>query len=684
VARVVGPAPVASVAPAGPASFDFFAEEPTPGPRGGRRRRKRGGGWVGLAVLGGVLALAAGLTLAFLPKIKELVRATVAEDARAARGKEVEDPVAVRYEQPRASGGRPKVVTPAGPKVAYNPGARRPTPSSPLRKPGPTVRPPADPVEPPFRPGAQLPDPRRALIISVHNYLYANPISDGPSGTVNVARLKSVLNLKLRIPNNQIFRLTDALDEPTRRPPLKGVIEQGLVSFLKTTRKQDRVMVFFIGHTKEVDNEAYLMPLEGEFDDVRTMIPLKWVYEEMAKCNARQKVLVIDGNRSNAAQGEERPKSGPMGEKFQAMLKSPPAGVQVWSACSAGQESHEFDDAPVGHFLNSLRLALAPEKGMKGALEGRIPQRDDLIPMAQLNDAVNARMEFELSRRKLKQTAFVSGSPAGGAAYDKNEPPPAPPVFGGLLPPGSQRLVKEIMSEISVPTLRGTQGTGADVAFNTLPPFSPDAMKPYEGGAKADDKLRQAIHEARVTLWAVSNATPPPELAGDVAAMKAKLKAGTLEVMRDRFSKPGAGRAETVFKNQLFENLKQMARIVSPLEDALDKLKEVENEKDKAPKRWQANYAYVLARLYSQLAFLEEYESLLGSMRKEFPPHDPAVHNGWKMASKEKASDSGAKKYDKKARALYAEAAKKFKGTPWEVLAKREKLSALGLEWQAY
>ena len=48
------------------------------------------------------------------------------------------------------------------------------------------------------------------------------------------------------------------------------------------------------------------------------------------------------------------------------------------------------------------------------------------------------------------------------------------------------------------------------------------------------------------------------------------------------------------------------------------------------------------------------------------------------------AMDSAAKKYLKGARSGYKELATKHRGTPWEVLGKREELTALGMEWQAY
>src|SRR2546430_4564354 len=55
-----------------------------------------------------------------------------------------------------------------------------------------------------------------------------------------------------------------------------------------------RVLVVFIGHAAEIDGRAYLAPIEGELGVAETLIPLDWVYKQLAECKARQKVLVVD------------------------------------------------------------------------------------------------------------------------------------------------------------------------------------------------------------------------------------------------------------------------------------------------------------------------------------------------------------------------------------------------------
>ena len=640
---------VPSLRPPSTPGFDFDDGPPaieTPGSSPSRRRlRKKSKPWLGLAILGGmVLALGVG---AFV--FRDRIRTNI---------------------QIAATGTAPD---------ADEPGS---DPTSPNIGPGGKGVPKATA-------GGSL-FPRRALIISVHNYLYANPIVDasdapGAEASPNINRLISSLNRGLNIPLTQIVHISDQAKK-SPLPPLRKVVEEGLVNFLKTCRKQDRIMVFFIGHTKAVGDKSYLVPLEGEFDNVETLIPLEWVYAQLAKCDARQKILILDGNRFNASQGEERPSSGPLDPKFQASLQAPPAGVQVWSACSAGQSSQEFEESSLGAFLDSIRLALTPEKGMKGALEGRIQKPDEEIPVPVLFKKANAILAEQVGRRKLKQVALLAGSPpATGAEFDPTEKParlPAMPVVNT----GDIRLVREIMADISLPPLKGGEGNGSDVLFTQLPPFPESALEPFKGGElPADSKVRLAVSKARVMLWAFSTASAPGDIKPEVDAARIKLKVD-LSVMRDRYSNPGAA-GDAAFKNRVKEDSTKIAIIIAKLGYALDALteEEIKAEVKDAPKRWQANYEFLVARFNAELAYLEEYSGLLGQILKAYPePFDEKVHSGWKMASKQKASDAAGKKYDKAARAQFAKLAAKFPNTPWAVLSKRENLTALGLDWQAY
>ncbi|MFN6052876.1 MAG: hypothetical protein ACK47R_18765, partial [Planctomycetia bacterium] len=141
---------------------------------------------------------------------------------------------------------------------------------------------------------------------------------------------------------------------------------------------------------------------------------------------------------------------------------------------------------------------------------------------------------------------------------------------------------------------------------------------------------------------------------------------------------------ENTFKAGIEKDEKEVALMMLGLTEALDALKKLEEKKDEESKRWQANYDFVLARLEAQVAYLFEYQSALGQMRKELPAHDPKIHGGWKLASTIKLQgDSTGKKLAKESNGILEKLAKAVPGSPWEVMAKREKFTALGLEWQA-
>ncbi|MGH7225450.1 MAG: caspase family protein, partial [Gemmataceae bacterium] len=313
-----------------------------------------------------------------------------------------------------------------------------------------TVRVVPQPPKTPTRPGGN-PFPRRALLISVHDYLYANPLQNGMHGA-NANNLIDALNLGLHIPLPQIAHLSDDAQKYRPRAPTKTVIEQTLTKFLDTSRPQDRIMVFFIGHSVELGDDVYLAPIEGELDRADTLIPLKWFYEQLAKCKARQKVLVLDINRFNRTFGQERPGGEEMGPKLDAMLKAPPPGVQVWSSCIAKQRSIASDDFPMGIFLDGLLSALR-----RGG-NGRIQHVEDAIPLDRYVDRVNQMMKDELSKRKLEQVSRMTGKEANsGAAYDAKQAP-APDALTGLAPPpvGVKRnkmLVETVLDQIGAPSI---------------------------------------------------------------------------------------------------------------------------------------------------------------------------------------------------------------------------------------
>src|SRR5262249_30788988 len=149
--------------------------------------------------------------------------------------------------------------------------------------------------------------------------------------------------------------------------------------------------------------------------------------------------------------------------------------------------------------------------------------------------------------------------------------------------------------------------------------------------------------------------------------------------LRDYF---GGGSGDAI-KKEILKEQTRPAALLADLDEAERKLRKAgEQHLDAEPsKRWTAHYDYVLAQLLARLVYVQEYNLMLGKIRKdELPP----LENGqtaYRMASREKLQ--GTKEFRDKAaevKTLLKKLARQNKGTPWEILAKREQFTALGLE----
>lgn len=520
------------------------------------------------------------------------------------------------------------------------------------------------------------PFPRRALIVSIHNYLYANQTQAGlmVQGMKNIPSITKYLTNQMRIPQNQIAHLSDAAKE-NPVPPVKAVIESTVSGFLKTSRKQDRIMLVFVGHAIENDGQVYLAPIEGDLTDPTSLIPLKWLYTELETCPAHQKILVLDVCRFSPTIGNERPGGEPMSAKMEEIIKVVPPGVQVLTACASEQRSMETDGEPLGVFMDGFADAL--QKGIKG----KIQKQNDNIPIDQLYEATVKNVEALALEQNFKQTPKMYGSfKDNGSEFDASEPMPPKLTITGMKPASKEGidLVKSVFEEIGTPPVKPSEVDNS-IRVEYLPPFSDKVIKDFAKVDGPETELQKVVKRARIELWVISSLTPPADIKNDVEAIRVKLKVN-LGVLKDGYRAPAN---EIAFKIVVENDEKDIARMFLNLQEVLDDLKKIEEMKENESKRWQANYEFIKARTEAQIAYLFEYQSMLGQMRKELPARDPKIHNGWKLAATAKLQgDSAGKKLAKESTKAMESLVKNMPGSPWEVLAKREKFSTLGLEWQ--
>jgi hypothetical protein len=508
-------------------------------------------------------------------------------------------------------------------------------------------------------PAATGPFPRRALAVSINNYLFANPINYGmPSPQAhNLHTLLDRFSQRdgLRIPADQIALLSDAAPRNSAVPPTRQVIALTIENFLKTSRAQDRILLLIVGHVSETGETPTLVPIDGEIDAKEGGITIPWIYDRLSECKARQKVLILDTCRLDPTKGQERPGTGPMGKKLHDMLQAPPSGVQVWSACSLGQYSYEFEGGDIhnGLFLDVLF------KVVEGISKGKIQSPSDPYPLDRLRDAVNAGMRDELGPLGKEQTSELTGSEAeGGAEPNTSEPVLRPVVAKPPASPGGTAdlaAVRAILKDISFPPLKVAKDP-KPLAAEAMPPFPADTLKEY---LKDGDPtpLRDEVKKAR-------------ELLNDVSK----------HMLRDRYDNIAEGPLKKQVKNDQTRVAKE---VIAELMDASDALKAVADHRKDETKRWQANYDYVSARLDAQLAYLNEYQAVLGQILKGMPPLDPKFR-GWRLASSfdPATGDAAAKKLAAESRKKLDKIIADYPDTPWAVLAKRDRSSALGLEWQ--
>jgi hypothetical protein len=559
-------------------------------------------------------------------------------------------------------------------------------PKDPPKDPVKPVDPPKDPVKPPVVAGLEF--PRRALIISAHNYIFSNPVQFGPADALNkpmdnIGHLDDAIVAGLHVSRNQIYHLSDRSPKDPH-PPLRLTIEETLTAFLNTSRPQDQILVFFIGHAVEIEGKGYLAPFEADLANPTTMIELDWVLKRMESCKARQKVLVLDGNRFSPTMGFERPGPGPMTEKMDAILNSPPAGVQIWSSCVKDQQSYETDQAPMGSFLSSMKYMLIKK------FDAKDPEKPiDLEALNKLILEDKEGLKRDLAALKLEQTPRVSGKMLDGAAYDPKEPaPPAPKAVIPAVEGGgkaNQLIVRLVVEEILAPPVKASKND-TKTRYDLLPPFSQTVMENYKGDERPDSELRKAVFRARAALWAVAaeHTAVPDELKAEADKIRAELKGvdlkAMMDILRNGYRAPGN---EMQFKTEVENRERAIASILGELMEVYDDLKLAKKMRDKETKRWQANYDFTVARMETQIAFLYEFQSMLGQIRKELPMRDPAVHGGWVLAASETLTgDSAGKKMFASSRKILDQIAADNAGTPWEILAKREKFTALGLEWK--
>jgi hypothetical protein len=525
--------------------------------------------------------------------------------------------------------------------------------------------------------------PRRLLFIHISKYMFLNPLTASAPGAQDKTKSFALkLTHELRVPNSdkdnssQLFFLSDTAP-PERggsiQVPMKNVVTGACEKFFETSRAQDHIVVYFGGHALEKDGKTYLAPIEGDLDEPETLIPLEEFYAKMQACKATQKVVIWDVCRFNPETGRLRPGAEPMTETLAKSLAAAPPGIEVVMTCQAGENAMEFvnlvveREAKAQRFTGSAFLESAYFVSSKNT-KAKAPNPGDPIPVAEWIASVGARVSAmtAVTKEQFKQTVKIEGAPpASFAAYNPEEAVarrfelPQPPKGTSVAE------IKRIESEFHVPPIdREVQ----DLAFGDLP-FKEEVMKdykfdvPFEEMMKDKEKYKfqltvlQALKEVS-DLWSNSE--------------KVSLRSSIGEVNDN-------------LKKELFKEMEFWAIGSAKLALASEDLKGIAELKASQPKRWQAHYDYARAVVNTRLAYMNEYDKLLGDVRTEtLPPLDKALgQDQYRLVHTDKMkSKKDVQKIAEEAQEAFNLIITEHKGTPWALQAKRERSFPLGLMWR--
>ena len=537
------------------------------------------------------------------------------------------------------------------------------------------------------------PMPRRMLAISINNYLYLNELRFGANFATKESERKDFYKAMDRvaqgwkIPKDQFYFVSDGPAEnskvDTGHPPIKLVVEGAIDRFLGSSRPQDRVVIVFSGHAMEKDGEAYLVPLEGEFEDLATLIPLKQVYDKLAKCPAQEKLIIFDVCRYDPGRGTERPVFGVMTEALEKALHECPDGVSVLTSCSAGQYAHEYEywqaNVPGLYRLEhygSVFMSLFFTAELKKAALSKLTSPDTPLPVGNLMDYLNEFVpvvvkELEKSEQKPK---FTSKARKEWLAYNKEEPLPARVDLPKPPPTAKPTEVAAMFRELDLPPVQASikvidkETKLSDAFFFTeeqlrgyfeeSPTFE-DVQKSPEKYEK-DFPLRVAVVETMMELRQLKQAESLPQM----------------------FDSPINDARKTEITNKY---QRQIAAREDILRSLKEKLEEVAKNRDKEKsKRWLANYDYSYAQVRLRLAYLSEYNLALGKVKLEQLPELTDKHKGWKIAYTEKMiSPKDIRDMAQEAKDALAEMVKQNPNTPWAVVARSQRGLTLGQTWVA-
>ncbi|MCI0465275.1 MAG: PEGA domain-containing protein [Gemmataceae bacterium] len=270
--------------------------------------------------------------------------------------------------------------------------------------------------------------------------------------------------------------------------PTAETIRRALQTLKDRCRQGDSLLVALVGHAAQPPDgkgPVYFCPVGAVLKEPQTLLPLQEVYDQMLKCRARTRVLVLDCWRQDLRK-DPAPLPPQVGRGRPALVL-PTEVVSVWLSCSAGEQGYIHPEQRHGAFFASLlRKLLAPDEGT----------------LANLAAAVQAEV-VELTRKEYKrvgkpQTPQLQGGPP-------TEPRPALRLDGVLAQyrRGIEHLEKAAQLK---------PGKGKLAEYDQAIKALKDAIETDGGFVEAHTRLAEALYRRGLFEEAAAAARQAAEL----------------------------------------------------------------------------------------------------------------------------------------------------------------------------
>jgi hypothetical protein len=356
-------------------------------------------------------------------------------------------------------------------------------------------------------------------------------------------------------------------------------------------------------------------------------------------------------------------------------LHGSPAGVTVVTSCSKGEYAIETDylsvplnletagvkGAGVG-LRGSFFLSLFHAASLAGALspDKKLPSPGDEVPVERMAGWIGEKLGEIVKKKFPDRTQTVKATikrKADAVGFNPDEPMPGRFEFPAPPRSADPKAVVAILREIQLPD--ATPPSISDVL-----PFSEAALKDYlKGELKPTDKpteFQKTVLEA-------------------VQEIRALREAGSGKDLPETFS---GGDTSDRAKEQLRKVQEVPARVESILQEQLENLDKVADQKAKQPKRWQVHYDYVVAQVKLRICYVNQYNLALANFRNGKLPDLKDGQTGYRLSAEmtlDKNTPATYKDMFTEARKALADIAKEHPQTPWALLAKSDKAVAIGL-----